>query len=157
MDCNTNLTELTAFRKSVYIDCQTFKHDASDCKILQSIVDILNHYEQQSLQNPQQMQIYKHIVEQNYDIPTMMEDWQQCKNNHLQTEAGIDCAKNMMYYRCDNGRCEYNRRHTRDREYGVYDTNAEVDLKDIIVMDQLDSIHAFIFHSFSGRNQARKH
>eukprot|EP01084_Bolivina_argentea_P259463 437798_1 len=151
--------ELSSLRNSGYIDCKTSKHDVSDCRIIQIIIDLLNHYAklQQRCQTPVQIQIYKHMCQQNCDITTLMERWHQCKNNHLRTQEAVDYIRSMMYYNCDNEECEYNRRFMRDRECVIYDGNTEVDIKDIIVMDYLDSIHAFIFHSLlrSHRNQAK--
>eukprot|EP01084_Bolivina_argentea_P259465 437800_1 len=151
--------ELITLRKSGYIDCKTSKHEVRNCKIIHAMIDLLNYYAQlqQRTNNTTQIQLYEYISEQDYDISTLMEDWYQCKNNHLRTYEGIACIKNMLYDKCHNNRCQYNRRHMRDRECDPYGANTEIDIKQLIIMDQLDSIHAFIFHSLlrSHRNQAK--
>merc|ERR1712154_392766 len=54
-----------------------------------------------------------------------------------------------MESHCDqSNQCRFWRRHQRDRENDIIKTkNIENDLENIILNDQLDSMHAFIFHS----------
>merc|ERR1712228_1065276 len=53
------------------------------------------------------------------------------------------------------GRCQIMRRHQRDREKEEFDAsnNEEIDIKNIILNDKLDSIHSFIFHSIQRRRK----
>eukprot|EP01084_Bolivina_argentea_P259464 437799_1 len=161
MDDKKQPAELMTLRKSGYIDCKNSTHHVKNCKIIHMIIDLLKYYEQlqQRTNNVVQIQLYEYIYKHDYDIPTLMEDWYQCKNNHLRTQDDIRCIKNMMHHNCHNSRCQYNRRYMRDREREIYVQNVETDTKQLIIMDQLDSIHAFIFHSLSQtqRNQGGKH
>eukprot|EP01084_Bolivina_argentea_P028257 52533_1 len=159
MNNTSNETALNILRSSGYIDCKKSKHNISNCKVIQLIIDILQYYHQiqQDSNNPSNMDLYRYISDQQYDITTLMEDWQQCKKNHLRKQENIDSIKNMMKFICSKNACGYSKRHERDRERGMYTRNANIHAKDIIIMDQLDSIHQFIFHSFSHRSRYRKH
>ena len=89
-----------------------------------------------------------------YDIPTFYEDWHQCKTKHLNKNEDIERIQKQINSQCDKGnRCQIMRRHQRDREKEEFDlnNNEEIDIKNIILNDKLDSIHSFLFHSMQRR------
>eukprot|EP01084_Bolivina_argentea_P285027 488690_1 len=74
----------------------------------------------------------------------MAEDWYQIKMNHNQElkEWGI---KNKHIFCLESKECVYINRYQRNRENEVYTHDS--DIKNVILMDQIDSIHAYIFHA----------
>eukprot|EP01084_Bolivina_argentea_P091701 165054_1 len=141
-------------RESDYIDCQNNKtHNLKDCNLVKRIMHLLT-FRQQHQKNAQ---IYEYLSSmKNYDVATFMEDWYQVKNNHLRDDEGIDWIKHNANIQCDNiNGCEYIDRHQRKRGNETYSNmkQTEIDYKNIILTDQFDSIHTFIFHSISSRNK----
>eukprot|EP01084_Bolivina_argentea_P298520 514435_1 len=138
------------YRVSDYIDCQTKDHSVENCNVMQRILHLLIYYQQHP-----QVEMYDYLtLLDNYDIPTFLEDWHQAKNNHLRGKDGIAWVNNSINIKCAGIKgCEYVGRYQRDRGNDMYDNmKVEIDYKNIILMDQLDSIHTFIFHSMRRRN-----
>eukprot|EP01084_Bolivina_argentea_P171867 297744_1 len=90
----------------------------------------------------------------NYNISTFMEDWYQAKNHHLRGKDCINWIQNNTNIRCDDiTRCQFLRRCQRERGNERHDDmQINIDYKNIIVMDKLDGIHAFIFHPITQKN-----
>eukprot|EP01084_Bolivina_argentea_P036314 67201_1 len=109
--------------RSDYVDCQSPNHHIADCNALQRIVHILSYYEQQQQNfsdNIEKIKLYEYIslIMENYNIPMLMEDWYQCKNNHLRSKEGIGHVKSMLSIDCKNiDGCGYATRHRRNREW----------------------------------------
>eukprot|EP01084_Bolivina_argentea_P147926 258744_1 len=136
-----------------YIDCsqRNDNHDMKDCNIVKRICHLLSYY-QHYKRNVAKANFCEYISYlKNYDIPTMMEDWHQCKNNHLRTQEGINNIQNMMHINCENtNTCVCMRRYRRHREQiDVSFDNIDANYKNIILTDELDSMHAFVFHSIT--------
>eukprot|EP01084_Bolivina_argentea_P290790 499614_1 len=89
----------------------------------------------------------------NYDVSLFMDDWYQAKNNHLISEQVIEWITGKMQICDDASRCIYLQRHQRVRGKETYADNIEIDHKNILLRDQLDSIHTFIFHNMQHQNQ----
>lgn len=97
-----------------------------------------------------------------YDIPSFLEDWHQLQLHHLNKDADMEWMRGAMQGQCkENGRCEFMRRHGRDREKDFFDVDdKEIDLKNIILNDAMDSIHSLLFHPVSrprNRQKIQKH
>eukprot|EP01084_Bolivina_argentea_P021026 39052_1 len=131
-------------RESDYIDCKTNNHTVNNCNVMTRILHLLTYYQQHS-----KMEIYEYVTcLKNYDVPTFMEDWHQTKNNHLRVENAINWVNNGINLECNDKGCEYVGRYKRERGNDMYDNiKADIDYKNIILTDQLDSIHTFVFHS----------
>eukprot|EP01083_Nonionella_stella_P270836 917357_1 len=81
-----------------------------------------------------------------------MEDWYQCKQNHFKTLEDIRYFRSIKTIDCDSESCVYVRRYQRDRTHRPQQRpHKEIDYKNMILMDELDSIHAFIFHWIPSR------
>eukprot|EP01084_Bolivina_argentea_P248554 415791_1 len=85
----------------------------------------------------------------NYKLCNVMDDW-----HHLKSEWNIEYFQNDSEINCsDKEKCSYLNRYRRERGHEEYKmTKEEIDFKNIILIDQLDSIHAFIYHSASFRS-----
>eukprot|EP01084_Bolivina_argentea_P094696 170259_1 len=141
-----NYMKFVGSQKADYMDCQHNDHHISDCKVLKRIIHLLSYYSQQ------QLSIYEYISTlKYYDVPRLMEDWHQTKINHLRDEQNIEWIR--MNFNICNGikRCKYLDRYQRKRGNAL-----DIDYKDVILMDQLDSIHIFIFHSSLRRNKIKR-
>eukprot|EP01084_Bolivina_argentea_P105678 189254_1 len=127
--------------------------EISTCKPMQRIIHLSNHF--QSLQNNYMdgTPIYEYISSLiEYDVATFMEDWYHSKISHFKTKADYDLVKSRMKCDCaDNtsSQCMFFSRYRRDRARERFDITktTDYDHKNIILRDQLDSIHSFIFHS----------
>eukprot|EP01084_Bolivina_argentea_P307397 531325_1 len=136
-------------RHSDFIDCKIDDHYEGDCNIMKRLVHLLKFYEQyqtNTIRSPPV--IYEYIAtQQDYDVPTFMEDWHYAKNNHLRKKQCLNWIKNTGL-QCNNiKQCVYIRRYRRDSEIKELSSNTEHDYKNIILMEKFASIHTFIFHS----------
>eukprot|EP01084_Bolivina_argentea_P265214 449450_1 len=107
-------------QESDYIDCKSNNHEAKNCRVLQRIFHLLLHYQQ--VQNNKH-HIYEYLSSlKNYDFPTFMEDWHQCKINHLKGQAGVGWIQNAFDIRCDSTKqCQYVSRYQRERGGEIHD------------------------------------
>eukprot|EP01084_Bolivina_argentea_P083741 151607_1 len=151
--------EFVKANNSDYIDCQNKQindHRIEDCKVMKRIAHLLKYYQQ----NPH-VDMYEYLSSlKNYDVPTFMEDWYQTKNNHLRdNEHDVEWVVQNMNLQCDDvTSCEYARRYQRERGNEIYDNmKIQIDFKNIMLKDQLDSIHTFIFHTIQRRNMQREY
>eukprot|EP01084_Bolivina_argentea_P083742 151608_1 len=140
--------EFVKANNSDYIDCQNKQindHRIEDCKVMKRIAHLLKYYQQ----NPH-VDMYEYLSSlKNYDVPTFMEDWYQCKRKHFTTKEDFMWFKNNQFINCEsNSTCNYIQRHHRGRGRETYKWSEFIDHKNMLLMDQLDSIHAFIFHSY---------
>eukprot|EP01084_Bolivina_argentea_P154905 270004_1 len=137
--------------------------DITNCNAIKRIMHLLEYYKsyQTALvkNDAKIIPIYEYISSlKKYNISIFMEDWFQCKQNHMKAN-GIDYFRNKSEINCDkNASCVYLRRYQRDRydDINVYGNNNEnLDHENIILMDQLNSIHTFIFHYVAKRPLSR--
>eukprot|EP01084_Bolivina_argentea_P104769 187581_1 len=86
-----------------------------------------------------------------------MEDWYHSKTKHFKTETDYTWFKNNEYINCDNNQpknCIHITRHNRHRSREMYNVHKEIDHKNLILRDQIDSIHTFVCHSVTKRSTA---
>eukprot|EP01084_Bolivina_argentea_P127397 225323_1 len=153
---NTYGSIFIAPQASDYVDCKSTDHKGTDCAILKRIIFLLKYYDkQQKLKNysTTSSAIYEYISSlPNYDVPAFMEDWYQCKKNHLTNTNDMHLVINSLV-NCDSLKnCNYIGRYIRERsrQKEIMDkliSISETPHKDIILRDQFDSMHTFIFHS----------
>eukprot|EP01084_Bolivina_argentea_P154906 270007_1 len=127
--------------------------DITNCNAIKRIMHLLEYYKsyQTALvkNDAKIIPIYEYISSlKKYNISIFMEDWFQCKKKHFKAN-NIDYFRDKIEINCDNNAsCIYLSRYQRDRDgdITVYGINEEFDHRNIILMDQLNSIHTFIFH-----------
>ena len=144
-----------------YIKCQDQEHSIKDCKIWLRINHLLQYYEQLTSEQESSaiIPIYEYMQNNlnGYDIPNLFEDWHQCKLWHLKNNDDIEWIQKQLKSHCehDSKQCQIMRRNQRDREKEEFDlnNNEEIDIKNIILNDKLDSIHSFLFHSMQRRRK----
>eukprot|EP01084_Bolivina_argentea_P290793 499620_1 len=145
-------------RNSDYTDCQRNDHNVKNCPLMKRILHLLSYYHQQQQQKHHNIQMYEYLDKLHYNFPTFMEDWHQAKNNHFKEnrdENDGDWIKQKMNIKCNAiNSCQYATRYQRERGNEIHDRMKieEIDYKNIILMDQLDSIHTFIFHTAQRRD-----
>eukprot|EP01084_Bolivina_argentea_P302837 522790_1 len=143
-------------RESDHIDCSS-GHSIKECNVTKRILHLLTYYQQN-----QNSQWYEYLTSlKNYNFGAFLEDWHQMKNNHLRDDdvyESIEWIKNNINVHCNSSHlCQFVHRYQRDRGKEVYHpTKTNIDYKNIILMDQFDSIHTFIFHSVQRRNIQRQ-
>eukprot|EP01084_Bolivina_argentea_P291637 501248_1 len=137
-----------------YMNCN---HDISKCNAISRIVHLLGYYkscESKQLsesENEEIIPLHEYISSLNkYTISTFMEDWYHSKTIHFKKDNDFKWFQNNEQSKCAKN-CIHMSRHQRQRGKEKYNVNGESDLKNIILRDQIDSIHAFIFHSVSFR------
>eukprot|EP01084_Bolivina_argentea_P058111 106108_1 len=83
-----------------------------------------------------------------------MDDWQHVKTIHIHNyQKNLEILHKYQQINCNNNNhCIILHRYQRDREREIYTLNEEIDHKNRILMDQMDSIHAYIFHPFLSRS-----
>eukprot|EP01084_Bolivina_argentea_P042913 79103_1 len=149
----------TDFRKP-HIDDYLHCGDIRQCNAVQRVIHLLAYYKHnESLFDDSDETIvflYEYIMSlSKYTISTFMEDWYHSKTKHFKTADDYEWLENDKTINCEyaiSKTCRYIDRHKRQRRAGIYDINKDIDHKNIILRDQIDSIHAFIFHSKSLRN-----
>eukprot|EP01084_Bolivina_argentea_P048384 89163_1 len=144
-------------REDDYTRC---KGDISKCNAVNRVVHLLHYYKSMIKQNMQQendsfINIFEYIMTlQNYSISKFMEDWYQCKKNHLKTEHDVSWFVGNNQINCNSlatsYSCPYTKRYIRQRTDEKHTFSKNTDHKNMILLDQLDAIHTFIFH-FSTR------
>eukprot|EP01084_Bolivina_argentea_P091329 164421_1 len=148
-----NTTDFVSPRITDYMNCCD---DILKCNAVQRIIHLLEEYNrrQKALENSHDPTVcmYEYITSlQHYSVSTFMEDWYHTKTKHFKTENDYCIFTNNQQINC-NHNCMYLGRHQRPRGRAVYDIKKEIDFKNIILRDQIDSIHTFIFHAASLRN-----
>eukprot|EP01084_Bolivina_argentea_P083737 151602_1 len=147
---------------SDYTDCID---DITKCNAVCRIIHLLEHYEHNrsisQYNDGNVVLLYEYIAElPKYTISMFMEDWHHAKTKHLKSQTDYKLFKSNQNINCDNEKyngCVYINRHRRPRGKDVYDIDKEMDYKNIILSEQIDSIHAFIFHSQSPRYHMHEH
>eukprot|EP01083_Nonionella_stella_P219946 787395_1 len=140
--------------QSIGLSCED---DIANCKAIKRIIHLLEFYKlhQHALLNNEEsvIPLFEHLSSVNdYGIPMFMEDWYQCKKKHFKTPSDIRYFQSIDSINCDNESCVYARRYQRDRSRSPHqDPHQEIDYKNIILMDELNSIHTFIFHWMPSR------
>eukprot|EP01084_Bolivina_argentea_P091326 164417_1 len=148
---NRDETKPSQKRSSQFIDCKN-GHDIKSCMPMQRLIDLLN-YCQQNKQS-KHTNIYEYLEKfENYGISSLMEDWHQIKLNHRNDDEFNAWVSNNKYMYCDGKTCDYIQRYNRDREQQPYPL--ELDVPNTILMDQIDSIHSFLFHTLHQRKNVQ--
>eukprot|EP01084_Bolivina_argentea_P026518 49330_1 len=135
----------TAPTAADYIAC---KRDIENCNAMKRVFHLLEYYKTTQRDN-NISPIYKYLESlKDYAISDVMEDWHHCKIQHFINEQNNYPFKNNEAINCKNNEnCIYVLRNQRDRIRQTSDIcSQEIDYKNIILMDKLDSIHAYIFH-----------
>eukprot|EP01084_Bolivina_argentea_P083744 151611_1 len=147
------LTKFVSYRVDDYISCNhenDHENGISKCKQMQRIIHLLEYYKHSQAT----VLVYEYISSLNeYTISSFMEDWYHCKTTHFKTQSDYEWIANKKEINCNdnnNKNCIYQKRHKRERGQEIY-VETQVDHKNVILRDQLDSIHAFIFHAISQR------
>eukprot|EP01084_Bolivina_argentea_P137616 242365_1 len=144
-------------RTDDYIQCDG---DISKCNAVQRVIHLLQYQKnnESTLRNDLAVEtsfIYEYISSLNkYTVSIFMEDWYHTKTKHFKTEQAYEWFANIEQINCINNKyhnqtCPYIARYQRERGRGMYAMTPCIDHKNIILTDQLDSTHTFIFHSKS--------
>eukprot|EP01084_Bolivina_argentea_P179939 310897_1 len=149
------VSEFKAHTSTDHIDCKSNDHNIKECNVLKRILYVLKQYDlnkQQastsSNESAQVTEIYETISSKDYNISTLMEDWHQIKKIHFKDKTQLEWIRNNIDFRCsDIKTCKHLRRYRRNREHETYPVNSAYESKHLILMDHLNSIHTFIFHS----------
>eukprot|EP01084_Bolivina_argentea_P290787 499606_1 len=151
-ELKSNLSSTVEFvepRDSDYINCQSNDHSIENCNVMKRIYHLLKHYQTQQHMH---QKTYDYLSTfNNYNMSTFMEDWHQVKKNHLKEQKGVDLMRKYMHIHCEDvSKCQYTRRHQRNRENEIY-CDRNMDDKNVVLRDQLDSIHTYICHLTDSR------
>eukprot|EP01084_Bolivina_argentea_P095964 172506_1 len=147
--------EFPQHQEDEYIDCQYANHHIKNCNVMKRIMFLLAHY-----QMHHHTEIYEHLLSlKDYNVSTFLEDWYQIKTYHLHENDNIEWIRNNIETNCDNKKqCLYLSRYQRERGSETHDSLLnQIDNRNIILIDQLDSIHAFLFHSMQQRTAWKTH
>eukprot|EP01083_Nonionella_stella_P070942 190156_1 len=131
--------------------------NVANCNAIKNIIHLLEFYKrhQTTLLNNEEsvIPLFEHISSlKNYGIAIFMDDWYHCKTNHFKTAKDIRYFQSIEAINCDHKSCVYVRRYERDRTRSPQHVlHEEIDYKNMILMDELNSIHTFIFHWVSSR------
>ena len=150
------LTEFVYPQKSDYIECAMNNHDISNCNVMKRISHFLQFYEEQQFVD-ESISIYDHMQSlDGYDISQFSEDWYQIKIHHLNKDKNnLDFLQDVIKNKdCDgSNQCKYVQRYSRDREKDKIEPKSkDFDVRNFILIDQMDSIHSFLFHSMQRRD-----
>eukprot|EP01084_Bolivina_argentea_P306195 529065_1 len=138
-----------------YINCDK---GITHCASVNRIIGLLAHHK--NIQSkPKEvdsatMTMFEYIksLSDNYKLSDVIEDWHHFKTKHTLNKPDIKYLEQCTQINCnDTVRCMYLNRHQRDRSRETYRLNQETDHKNIILSDQMDSIHAYIFHAIPSR------
>ena len=146
-------------QKCDYIECSMDDQDISECNVAKRIVHLLQFYDaqQSSNQSATIIPIYEYMqsLDANYNISNFLEDWHQLKVHRLSKYENIEWMQTAVNSKLDrSGQSEYLRRHQRDREKEEFEGKVgEIDYKNLILMDQMDSMFFFLFHSMEPRRR----
>eukprot|EP01084_Bolivina_argentea_P250015 418726_1 len=143
-----------------YIRCN--EQHIAQCKPMQRIISVLQFYKAQQKVNPDAIYaeitvaIYEYMsLRIKYNASTFMQDWYHCKSAHFKEEKDREWLQSKEEINCNdknqNKTCIYIDRYQRTRGNEHDKIGVEIDYKNMIIRDQIDSIHAFIFHSSTTR------
>eukprot|EP01084_Bolivina_argentea_P105679 189255_1 len=144
------------FPKPQVDDYMVCGNDGKKCHAVQRIIHLLTYYRRsQSIQKESTL-LYEYVISlKDYTVSIFYEDWYHIKKCHFNTDDDYEWFKSNEQINCDNNKsslCVHMNRHHRERGREIYNTDTNIDVKNIILRDQIDSIHAFVFHSTSKRN-----
>eukprot|EP01084_Bolivina_argentea_P049399 90854_1 len=151
------------YMKPLVDDYMNCKHThVMNCRSMKRILHLLEYYDNlQTVDNTEtRFSMHEYVLKfTNYTISLVMEDWYHCKKMHLMNEKNIEIFINDTGINCINDKtCKYLPRYQRDRSKDTFnDRETEIDHNNIILMDQLDSIHSYIFHSSLRRRNMTSH
>eukprot|EP01084_Bolivina_argentea_P010226 19038_1 len=137
-------------RDDDYINCIG---DIATCNVIRRVIHLLKYHKNMhtgSSNNEENVfQLYEYIVSlPNYAVPIVMEDWYHCKNKHFKLNEDINLFQNDYRINCNNNaRCINFQRNQRNRASETFHVSENIDHKNIILMDHMDSVHMYIFHS----------
>eukprot|EP01084_Bolivina_argentea_P024980 46484_1 len=137
-------------RTDDYTNC---KGDITKCTAMQRVVHLLKFYKDMANDSSNNgdcfCDIYAYIESlQHFGVSIMMEDWHHCHNCHFKIKLDISLVKNDERINCNNNnKCINFVRNQTGRSHQTFNVNENIDHKNIILMDQLDSMHTYIFHS----------
>eukprot|EP01084_Bolivina_argentea_P091322 164411_1 len=152
MHCSDDFTKCAAIHRIIHL-LQYYKHS-------QRSQTILDHEDEIIL-------LYEYIISlPKYSISSLMEDWYHSKEKHFKSEkCDQTCDQTCFEWFQDHKsiscqldkskNCIHIDRHERQRERAIYNNEKEIDYKNIILRDHIDSIHAFIFHSATLRSNSK--
>eukprot|EP01084_Bolivina_argentea_P159457 277713_1 len=150
---NDNTVNFIEPKSSDYIACGQEEHTIERCNVTNRIIHMLYFYTQQQITLTSQslniVPVYEYLSAlPNYDVSIFMEDWHKCKTNHLRFPEDLKWMQNQELIQCNAQiKCGCNHRYQIERGNETYHNNTQFDHKNMILNDQLDSIHNFIFHS----------
>eukprot|EP01084_Bolivina_argentea_P116265 206607_1 len=129
------------------------------CNAMKRLRHLLKYYKHLTANNVSKddksiAKIYEYLktVSNNYEIANVMDDWHHVKKTHLQNSLNINFFDKFKELKCLNkNKCICLNRYKRDRNKEVYDIHKSIDHKNRMLMDQLDSIHSYVFHTSSCR------
>eukprot|EP01084_Bolivina_argentea_P054344 99695_1 len=143
------------FMQPIVNDYDVCDNDIVKCNAMQRIMHLLQYYDQfkeSSNHAERTVPLYEYISSMdNYSISTFMQDWYHSKTKHFKQEKDYTWFKLNYESSCatnDNTKtCAHTQRYQRIRGREIYNISNDIDHKNIILRDQIDSIHTYIFHS----------
>eukprot|EP01084_Bolivina_argentea_P248552 415788_1 len=140
-----NIDDFVHIKIDDYSNCG---QSITQCNAMKRILHLLKYHK-----NDRAL-IYEYLkqLSSNYEIANVMDDWHHVKKTHLQHIVNIGCLTKYKAITCPSkNKCIYFNRHQRDRNQEVYNIDKDTDHKNLILIDQLDSIHSYIFHAINTR------
>eukprot|EP01084_Bolivina_argentea_P271197 461371_1 len=137
-----NFDDFITQRAADYIDCSK---DSEYCPAVDRIGYLLKRYK--SMHNMSTNPIYEVIMSIKYQIHHIMDDWHHVKNVHISNKVIHERFVNDLQINCvGNQSCVHFNRYQRNRSHDI-----SMDPKNAILIDELDSIHAYIYHPSRSR------
>eukprot|EP01084_Bolivina_argentea_P276165 471176_1 len=141
-----NVNDFIEPRADDYIDCHK---QLQQCSAANRIVYLLKYYKiaRKCATNSdnQTVPIYDNIstLHPKYHINNVMDDWHHIKTNHLSDINNTQYFEHNTLINCTDGEnCFQFNRYQRNRTKDTY-----IDHRNVILVDRLDSIHAYLFHA----------
>eukprot|EP01084_Bolivina_argentea_P248551 415786_1 len=127
----------------------------TNCSALKRILHLLKYYKSIQVKkmlndNDTTVHIYEYMkrVTNKYEISNVMDDWHHVKNIHIKNQEYVEYFNNYNTINCINQtKCMHLARYQRDRNRDIYKIDEYIDHKNLMLMDQLDSIHSYIYHT----------
>eukprot|EP01084_Bolivina_argentea_P142135 249707_1 len=153
INMHTDQNRFVAPKVDDYINCDKGIHH---CATVTRILILLAHYKniQSDTVSGSTVTMYEYImsIDNNYKLSNVMEDWHHFKTTHTLNKSDIKYLQHCKEINCVNTKnCMYLNRYQRDRSSEIHQLNEEIDHKNLILRDQMDSIHTYIFHSCASR------
>eukprot|EP01084_Bolivina_argentea_P054346 99698_1 len=122
--------------------------------IISNVTESINHLTDWKIEQEEEEKYDYHKSDHSgaKTVPTFMEDWYHSKTKHFKTETDYEWFQTNKQINCNTIKsvnCIHIGRYQRQRGKETYDINNDIDYKNIILRDRIDSIHAFIFHTKS--------